>query len=389
MSVAAIIGAGFGDEGKGRMTDTFAFQSSTNCVVVRSNGGPQAGHTVVRPDGVRHTFGHFGSGTFAGAVTYLSEYFLLNPLLWHKEEKELRDISVKPIVYVNPSSPVTTPYDMFINREVERFRGDQRHGSCGYGVSETVERLCKTRLRLFFRHIGTPKFKDVVKKIRFEYVLKRLRALGITTPSMEMRGALQSNELMESFIDLSEGMERSFITIQDTDLKKFKYIIFEGSQGLCLDEEHPFFPHVSRSRTGLANVSSICHRAGIKDVEVVYVMRAYMTRHGAGPFPTEVEGLSYPDATNVKNEFQGPLRFGHLDVDLIRENINRDLRKAKHITPSCSIAVTCLDQVGDVVSVKYKRKLMEVGCEEMPKFLGKILNCQMVYTSRSESRAKG
>lgn len=78
-SAIAVIGAGFGDEGKGLMTD-YCCQRPKYTTVVRFNGGAQAGHTVVTPDGRRHVFSHFGSGTLRGAATFLSRFFICNPI---------------------------------------------------------------------------------------------------------------------------------------------------------------------------------------------------------------------------------------------------------------------------------------------------------------------
>jgi adenylosuccinate synthase len=112
-----------------------------------------------------------------------------------------------------------------------------------------------------------------------------------------------------------------------------------------LDERHRFFPHVTRSRTGLANVIQIAGEIGLNKLDVVYVIRAYMTRHGAGPFPTERPGLSFPDPTNAPNEWQGALRFGELDLSLLAESIANDRKEAGRLAVSPRLAVTCLDQV--------------------------------------------
>jgi len=386
MKTKAIIGSSFGDEGKGRMTDVFASKSPGSCIVIRYNGGSQAGHTVVLPCGKTHIFKHIGSGTFTGAVTYLSEFFILNPMIWQEENKELSGMGVNPMVFVNRFAPLTTPYDMFINRTVENFRGKTRHGSCGYGVSETVERLCNSNLHLYFRDIDTPGFEAKVRRIRDEYTPSRLKALGVTKIPEETKRIIRSEELFKYFIQFSIEMKKRFVVMVDDELNKYDTIIFEGSQGLGLDEGHPFFPHVSRSKTGLANISSICHKASIKEIEAIYVTRIYATRHGAGPFPTENTTLAYADETNITNEFQGSLRFGYLDMDLIKENINRDSVKANGIKVKRSIAVTCLDQVDDMVIIKYKGKQEEVKTVMLPTMLGKILNCHKIYVSRSMSR---
>ena len=90
--VRIVIGANYGDEGKGLMTDYFAAQGAEQgkrVLVVTSNGGAQRGHTVTLPDGRRHVFHHFGSGTFAGADTFLCRNFILNPILYEEERSVL------------------------------------------------------------------------------------------------------------------------------------------------------------------------------------------------------------------------------------------------------------------------------------------------------------
>ena len=89
----AVIGANFGDEGKGLMTDYFCSQNKKS-LNIRFNGGAQAGHTVVTPDGKRHVFSHIGSGTFSGADTYLSEFFTLNPIMFMKEHSIIPECEI-------------------------------------------------------------------------------------------------------------------------------------------------------------------------------------------------------------------------------------------------------------------------------------------------------
>ena len=124
--MAVVIGAAFGDEGKGLITHLMASQYGRDAVVVRFNGGAQAGHTVVTNDSQRHVFRHFGSGSFVGAMTFLSRYFVSNPILFLEEIEALSLLGIKPTVYIDPASPITTPYDMMINQIVEEVRGNQR-----------------------------------------------------------------------------------------------------------------------------------------------------------------------------------------------------------------------------------------------------------------------
>ena len=90
--IKVVIGANFGDEGKGTAVDYFTYQfykEYKNTVVVLSNGGSQRGHTVTLPSGGRHIFRHFGSGSFFGAYTYLPKYYIVNPMNWAEEHKAM------------------------------------------------------------------------------------------------------------------------------------------------------------------------------------------------------------------------------------------------------------------------------------------------------------
>ena len=109
--IKIVIGANFGDEGKGKLTDYYT-KDKDNCIVVCSNGGAQRGHTVLKPDGTRHVFHHFGSGTLNGADTYLPGDFILNPLVFREEWEELKKLGWEPHVYVHEKCMITNPFDM-------------------------------------------------------------------------------------------------------------------------------------------------------------------------------------------------------------------------------------------------------------------------------------
>jgi adenylosuccinate synthase len=116
----------------------------------------------------------------------------------------------------------------------------------------------------------------------------------------------------------------------------------------------------------LRNVLTLAAELGLERLDVSYVTRAYLTRHGAGPLPHEVVNPPYPgihDATNVPNAYQGSLRFGWLDLNLLQRAIAEDLSDARHFpqfTVSARLAITCLDQLGD----KPVRYYQDGGCHE-------------------------
>lgn len=353
-SANVVIGANFGDEGKGLLCDFYAAPSST---VVRFNGGAQAGHTVWR-DGVRHVFHHFGSGTLRGARTYLSRFFINNPILYFRELATLR---LTPRVAADPLGLVSTPYDMMINQMVEQARGGARHGSCGLGINETVKRT-DAGYAIVLDDLGRlSTLGDMLRDVREEWVPARLAELEITAPD-EWQDRLNSDAILDAFVEHCAEYRKQVAVCALGDCSGD--IIFEGAQGLLLDEDHYFFPHVTHSHTGLRNVVELASEANITHLDVTYATRAYATRHGAGPFPREVPGLAYADATNVPNDWQGSLRFGLLDLDLLAESITRDLQHAD-LSVRHGLAVTCLDQVGESITYWHGNKACRSQRSEM------------------------
>lgn len=330
-TATAVIGANYGDEGKGLVVDALSGGSDT--VVVRFNGGAQAGHTVVTPEGDRHVFHHHGAGTFRGAATYLSEHFILNPLLFAREHRQLG----YPRVMVSPNARVTTPYDMMLNQWAEEDRGTARHGSCGLGINETVTRYNAYDVRSLTA-------RGMLHEIRHEYVPARMVQLEIEmTPA---RHALLTSAAVVQQYEFAYGMMQAIVSWRDAcDVEGT--IVFEGAQGLLLDEDAYDFPYVTRSKTGLYNVRALCEHMGITELHATFVTRTYLTRHGAGPMPTEDASMSFPDATNVPNPWQYSLRFGTLDVPALLHRVDGEVAgwPVDGLLVRPSIAMTCVDQM--------------------------------------------
>jgi len=371
--VNAVIGSGWGDEGKGVITDNIV--SSMDTLVVRYNSGAQAAHTVDTGGGVRHIFGHFGSGTLKGAKTFLSRFFVSSPTLFVKEFKELNRKGFIPKVYVHEASYVTTPYDVLINQIVERYRSKLRHGSCGVGFGETIERHETSLHSVSVSDLSNRNYlKHVLGRIRSNYVLDRLEALGVEDSSLIdfAKDIIGSYTLESDFLNDVDVFLGNVTICDDDIIKNNNNVVFEGAQGLLLDQEHSYFPHVTRSYTGINNVDSICNEVGIESLNTNYITRIYATRHGAGPFPREVSGnmcFNVNDQTNQPNEFQGSLRIGYLDLDLLSKSIKEDMAQSSLIL-NPKIIITCVDQMnnnkleyfygGELIKTQFSDLLMNV-----------------------------
>jgi adenylosuccinate synthase len=387
-----VIGANFGDEGKGLITDYYAAPHGAEALVVRYNGGAQAGHTVVTPEGKRHVFSHFGSGSFAGAHTFLSHFFVCNPILFLKEYNLLRGKTAVPPVHVDGRAPVTTPYDMMINQIAEEARGHGRHGSCGMGFGETIERNSSNSFVVVYADLmDKAALKKKLAHIRDNWVSQRLAALGITSLTDKWKERLASAAVPENFLaDIDLFLQATQLAGQGFLAGTRKHIVFEGAQGLLLDQERGWFPHVTRSHTGIKNVLVLSHEAGLSALDVTYITRAYATRHGAGPLPHELPHLPYPrirDETNVANDWQGTLRFGWLDADLLATSIARDLSDNKSgIRLRPGLAVTCLDQLEPRATVIKGGGQTATDDEALAALLKKAVNAEFLLVSRGPSR---
>lgn len=355
-AIRAVIGANFGDEGKGLLTDYLVSEHRSD-LVVRFNGGSQAGHTVVTPDGHRHVFSHFGSGSFAGAATLLSRFFILNPMIFVREQLEL---AIKfPLcmdVKVDPTALVTTPFDMLLNQMAEVKRGDSRHGSCGLGIGETIERSEKF-LKVTMQDLADEaNLLLLLTRIKNEWVPHRKKQLGLDDSKDEI---FNSDALIENYLADVKFMVDNTEMISDVEaIKASRNPVFEGAQGLLLDQNHEYFPHVTRSNTGIKNVLNLAGESGFREIEAYYVTRAYLTRHGAGPLARELDRKPFPkvvDQTNLTNDWQGSLRFAHLDTTLVRKSIVADLMTNQtNIRVRPRLAITCLDQVDETTLVYHE-----------------------------------
>ena len=331
-NVKVVIGSNFGDEGKGLMTDYFCAEASKrneSCIVALCNGGAQRGHTVVTPDGIRHVFHHFGSGTFARAATYFGEEYILNPLAFRKEYEELKALGYSPRVYSHWNCRWSTPYDMITNQILEDSRGKNRYGSCGMGIWETVLRYRNTINPSFQQFYNMTKDEQValLKRIRDEYTSKRLLKAS-TEVLQQWKDILESDNLIYNFIDDVQFLHSHVIFDYGRVLKQYDNVVFENGQGLLLDQRHvQYYDNTTPSNTGIANPHIIIEKyLPNADVEVCYVTRTYMTKHGAGDFECECDkseiNAHIEDKTNITNPYQGTIRYGRLDVDGLVERIN-------------------------------------------------------------------
>lgn len=337
---------GYGDAGKGTVVDWLAREIGA-VAVVRYNGGSQAGHNVVLPDGTHHEFAQFGAASFVpGVRTHLSRYMMVNPLNIFPEQRHLVSLGVRDAfnrLSIDEDALVITPFQRAANQLKEAARGDGRHGSCGQGIGETMSDFLRHGDAVVFaRDLDRP---EVLKaKLRFLQATKRDEVSDLFDELPWLRSqikTLQEASVIDSFTETCQSLA-ALVQITDGDylgnlLQKGR-VIFEGAQGILLDEWYGFHPYTTWSTTTPKNARTLLHEQRSSDHFTLGVTRAYGTRHGPGPFVTEDEGMAFSEHHNVDNEWQRTFRQGYFDMVATRYAIEA----AEGVD---GIAVTCLDKV--------------------------------------------
>ena len=344
-----VIGLGFGDEGKGLTTDYLCL-NHPDALVVRFSGGHQAGHTVALPDGQRHVFSSFGSGTLRGNSSYWSSYCTLYPSALLSEYVALQTLGKIPRLFVDARTMITTPYDLAYNKAVEMIN---KHGSCGAGVGPTIER---NELFVPYKFYAQDMLYPQVAKHRLEvihtYYQEKAKKDGRVGLLDNYLSLATKNSIDLFFEDIEDTLKIVDIVTEPEIFSRFDAFIFEGSQGILLDQNYGFFPHVTRTNTTSQNAMELITKHHLGLPEVYYITRAYLTRHGNGPMANEGQKLELANIekeTNVLNDWQGNFRRSILDLDMI----NYALQCDANYTASCPkhLVVTCLDQLTGPITI--------------------------------------
>lgn len=398
--IKVVIGKNFGDEGKGQTVSNLC--KGTSALVVRHNGGAQAGHTV-EEGRFRFVFHQIGSGSLWGAPTYWSHTFLPDLLKLGEEAQEFERavweakvvIDSTPIIYAHPECACTVIYDVLLNSLAETLRGEEKHGSCGMGIYEAVQRSRTEKYRLCLSEF-MPATKDAMscrertgcianklRLIRQEYVTERLEQLQGEFAHRWQEREIQNwidliwddKVLLNAVEEMCENFDRYVRLANMRELwQQYDRIVFENGQGLLLDEDNrEYYPHLTPSHTGLHNVAALLEELSGKrlqeileepterqhtealPMEIIYVTRTYVTRHGAGRLDYECAKEDIcpfmEDKTNVPNPWQDSLRYAkHPSVEEFFRPVLQDLKLlqgnsiGEKLTVKTAIRLTHLDE---------------------------------------------
>lgn len=314
--ISSVIGKNFGDEGKGLAVD-FLCSRSFDSLVIKHNGGAQAGHTVDYSD-KRFVFHQLSSGSFRNAATFFSDTYYPDLYKLKQEVDDFKALAgFVPPIYCEEETPIVLIDDVLMNMALETLRGKNRHGSCGMGIYEAYLRT-QADYEITMREVLSGGAADLAKRmlvIREEYGERHIKSLVTEALPAQYEELLKSKDVI---LNVAEEMRRNAEFLQLASafnkISSYENVVFETGQGLLLDSEcEKFAPHVSASKTGLTNPLTILQKVGLSLTDVFYVTRSYVTRHGAGSLPYECTreelGIKQPDRTNQTNEWQGSLRY--------------------------------------------------------------------------------
>jgi adenylosuccinate synthase len=349
---------GYGDSGKGSITD-FLVRDKDASLVIRYNGGAQAAHNVVLPDGRHHTFAQWGSGTFAGARTFLSKHMIVHPFGLVREAEHLISVGVSNpwgLLTIDERALVITPYQQSMNRIREIARGRFRHGSCGIGIGETVDDSFQEYC-IYVRDLTNRSLLRRKLELAREAKLATIANLDLPDEAEDEINMIKDSDLIDRLMGLYPAIAKRFTILDpirsETILDTAMTVVFEGAQGVLIDQDYGFHPHTTWSKCTDANARAMLKGRDFK-VERVGVLRAYATRHGPGPFvPYDAElSRKIPDMHNGFHTWQREFRCGWFDVPATKYaiTVNEGVDY---------LAITCMDRAEEVgtwgICTKYER----------------------------------
>ena len=370
MPASVILGTQWGDEGKGKITDLY---SETADVVVRYQGGNNAGHTIV-VDGERFALSLIPSGVLYPQVTpVIGNGTVIDPGVLLDEMDELAERGIDPNrLRVSANAHVIMPYHKKMDMVLERFLGDQQIGTTKRGIGPAyLDKYSRFGIRT--QDLFDPKIFREKLELNLKDKNRQLQKVYNQLP-------LEFDPIYEEYLGYADRIQ-DYVT--DTSLliweaiRDDKNVLFEGAQGTLLDIDHGTYPFVTSSNPtagGAATGSGI----GPRDIDtVIGVAKAYISRVGTGPFPTELHDETGDRMIEIGGEFGTVTgrrrRCGWLDAVALRYSVR--------VNGLSEIALTKLDVLSHFDPIKIAIAYDSLGerYEEFPRQQRVLYNCAPVY----------
>ena len=372
--ITIIVGAQWGDEGKGKITDFFAGESD---FVVRFHGGNNAGHTVIVDDNT-YKLHLIPSGVVYGKpVSVIGNGVVVDPRVLLDEIKYIKDKGVDPKLIISDRAHVIMPYHISLDNALSNHQGKLAAGSTGKGIAPVyADKMFRNGIRMI----------DLLEPNVFEEKLKKgyLFSKKIIEGAFLQKFEIPIQKILKDY--LRYGKELSYY-ICDTSVELYdayqngKSILFEGAQGISLDVDHGIYPFTTSSNTATGHISTGTGVTFRTIDRVIGVVKGYLSRVGESPLPTEING---PEAESLRTKggeygttTGRPRRVGWLDLVQVRQ--------AVRVNGLTEIALTKLDILNNYenlnVCVSYEVEGKTV--TEMPASLKDYRKAKPVYKTFS------
>ena len=295
-----VLGTFFGDEAKGQCVNNLCKEDS---IVIRFSGANQVGHNV-KHNNLQHCFRNFGSGTLKGVPTYWSEYCVCDFHTLVLETTELYKLGIVPKIIFSPFCELVTPFDV-INQW--NSSSNREHGTVGTGFKSVLDRVKNG-------------YSLTIADARNLLILRE-KVYNIERNYYKFTTEVPAIKIDEWIIGINKVANT--VQIEDIDyLNSYNHLIFEGSQGILLDQKHGVMPYCTPSYTTSKNAIEIINSLNRKEIPTVnYVCRPYITRHGNGPLLTTTSIIDVDDINNQWNDFQKTFRACKFDIELLKHSI--------------------------------------------------------------------
>jgi adenylosuccinate synthase len=341
MPVTAVIGTQWGDEGKGKVVDYLAERAK---FVVRFQGGNNAGHTIV-VDGQTYKLHLLPSGVVSGKAGIIGNGCVVDPFVLVQEIRQLQERGLRFDLHLSDRSHLILPYHAALDKAEEEAKGGRKVGTTGRGIGPCyADKASRTGIQAG----DLLKPERLAEKLKLNVATKNavLRALG----SKEQLTAEAILEQLQAVIPVLTPYVSDTVKLLQDAVHDDESILLEGAQGAMLDIDHGTFPFVTSSATASGGM---CSGSGLapRDIgDVVGVVKAYTTRVGGGPFPTELsleEGVGKHLSTvgqEVGTTTGRKRRCGWLDLVVVNH--------AVRLCGVTHLAVTKVDVLSNVGAVK-------------------------------------
>ena len=368
MTVNLVIGTQWGDEGKGKIVDYF---SKDVDYVVRFQGGNNAGHTIKVEDQV-YKLHITPSGVIQGKIGVIGNGCVIDPDVLIKEIGELTKRGIKPKLLISDRANIIMPYHKILDGAEEKFLGDKKIGTTKRGIGPCYsDKISRNGIRA----VDIIDRKTLSKKLDTILSIKRR-----IFDAYEIDEKLDKKEILETYTGFGEQL-RNFITTTHVELNRAiasgKNILFEGAQGTMLDVEYGTYPYATSSHT-VAGGASTGTGIGPKHIDdIIGIVKAYTTRVGEGPMPTELFDETGKFLSEKGHEIgtttSRPRRCGWLDLVVVKHSCM--------ISGITKLAITKLDVLDGLKTVKICTGYQLNGkkIDFFPANIEQVVKCKPLY----------